>query len=198
MEKTSSSGGSARFVCKECGKEFDSPSAFGGHIGSHIRKRRREELLAKLNLMQPPSPPALTLTPPPSQPPTVTPPSVSPALAQAYAGLTPPPAPQYDVGGQIAQALLSRLLEGGKSSEFEAKARESYMKFLDKIFNMPLSFLEGMGAGLKDGIKSYVKEALKEELSSIRGEIEELVKRYAGKKEAGSQAGGVEHSEEAH
>jgi predicted Zn-dependent peptidase len=195
MEKTSSSGGSARFVCKECGKEFDSPSAFGGHIGSHIRKRRREELLAKLNLMQPlsPQPAALTLTPPPSQPPTTTP-SINPALAQAYAvPITPPPAPQYDVGGQIAQALLSKLLEGGKSSEFETKARESYMKFLDKIFNMPLSFLEGMGAGLKDGIKSYVKEALKEELSSIRREIEELVKRYAGQKEAGSQASGVEH-----
>jgi predicted Zn-dependent peptidase len=196
MEKTSSSEGSAKeYICPTCGKKYAEFNRYRGHLSVHGRERRKAEIEAKLKLLQQPPP---TFTPPPSQPPTVTPPNINPALAQAYAGLTPPPAPQYDVGGQIVQALLNRLLEGGKPSEFEAKARESYMRFLDKIFNMPLSFLEGMGAGLKDGIKGYVKEALKEELSSIRGEIEELVKRYAGKKEAGSQAGGVERREEAH
>jgi len=193
MEKISSSGGGSKFVCKKCNKEFDSFVSWRAHLGFHGRierqKAKREQLDAPLPSLPPPAPA------PPAQ--------VGPQLAQAFAGLQPPPAQGgFDVGQVFMAWVMRQLMEGGGGGgklerEIMSEALETYRELLKLPRALVSSMTGGLGGGLKEAMKGVAKEALREELKSL----EDLVRKYAaggGEKEAGSQASGVEHSEETH
>ena len=181
MEGSSSSGArSSEFTCKICGKTFDSSYKLRGHMSGHARSLRRKSALSAPPVT--PIAPTLTL---PTLTPTLTSASTPPLATTLIPPATSPEQPPPWLGMLIANLVAP------KPSEVDAKVKEAFMKFIEKLTNLPLSFLEGMSGGLKDAMKGYVKETLREELSSLREELLEAVR----KEKVGAEARSVQHSE---
>ena len=169
MEGRSGYEGGERWRCRYCGREFDKYKGLIAHLRVHKRERGRVPDKSTDSPPTPNVPQVIPVTPPtmPAVPANLQP-SFTPSSAQVSSAPMEPPPPWLLM-------LLDRLMKGGGGgSRLESMMMEKYINFVDKVFSLPLTVLDGFGKGFQEAVKAFAKEAVREELRDLREAVEEL------------------------
>jgi hypothetical protein len=180
------------YVCKLCGKAFETKQALGGHVrkahpGSTISDRRASKELprdAKTDNPQSPSVSPLPATPSIHNSPSImpVPPNPQPMPMLPFQNPNPNPQDQQQEFGMMLLSFLSSLFSSGKKSKIEEALMERAMEGLIEDIKLAQKvkhiMLETPARHLAKGVGKYLEKRVVEgEEESEEESLYDIVKR---------------------